>query len=174
MLDKHVVVALPTSQLLILLAPAVICAMVMVGYLALRWTRSAGGPERALLLLALNLLETPVNALVISLMLAAQPAPYHPAITLPLAVLLIPVMGLSVLASNCRWVVWRLLGLGVLRWVIVGAIYLANGNSLLILLGTLVLLGCMVRMGFVLSRAGATRSVRRQIDERVARVCATH
>jgi len=164
---------------IILMIPSALLAALVVGVLALRRARSSSGePEQTLHLIALHLLEAPVNALIIGLMAHSQEPPYNLAITLPMAVLLIPALGLRFRDRDCRRVAETLLALGVLRWLITAGIYAgfdpgASGLAAILLLGagTMLLFGCVGWCAYLLNRLSVRSKVRHQVQERVEWVC---
>ena len=135
-----------------------------IGFLALHRARaSSGEPKKLLWMVALHLLEAPVNVVVISgLFLVSSlmyPHPFILLITLPMAVLLVPALGIDFLEPAHRRIAWELLGLGALRWSVIAATFTSFGNIdhmlWMLCLGVLVLFGCAIRCSYILGRFSA-------------------
>jgi hypothetical protein len=96
--------------------------------------RTSPAEEQTLRFLGLNLIEPAVNIFVVpALMFLLQPdfirdlmnefsTPFWPSfgvalgLTLPMAVLLLPLIGWNSVDRRCRWINRQLVGLGLLRW----------------------------------------------------------
>ena len=165
-------------QIILIISSALLAALV-VGALALRRARGASGePKQTLWLIALHLLEAPANALIIGSVMYSRHPPYDLAITLPMAVLLLPALGLLFRDRDCRRVAGTLLGLGLLRWLVTAGIYASFDSPasevaavLLLGAGTLLLFGCVGWCAYLLNRLSVRSTVRRQVDQRVEWVC---
>lgn len=162
---------------LLLTLPTSLLAALAVGCRAAAIARRcADEPAWALWLIALNLLEPPLNTLLIPLLSSAGRAPGAPAqlwTTLPMAVLLAPALGLRFRDAACRQVAWALLGLGGLRWLITLAIYQTAGDLALIGLGMFALWGSVIWGGAVLGRLGGRRLPHAQASRRAGWVRGT-
>lgn len=151
---------------LLLTLPTSLLAALAVGCRAVAVARCCSDePAQALWLIALNLLEPPLNTLVIPLLCGVgrgSGALVPLWSTLPMAVLLIPALGLRFRDTACRQVAWALLGLGGLRWLITLAIYQTAGDPALIGLGMFALWGSVIWGGAILGRLGGHRVPVRQ------------
>ena len=146
-----------------LVVTAVVVAAV-VGSLALYHAKACSGePKKILWMLALHLLEAPVNVVVISgLFLVSSVVTPHPPIlliTLPMVVLLVPALGVDFLEPAHRRIAWELLGLGAIRWSVTAATFTSFGSFgnidrmlWMLCLGVLVLFGCAVRCAYTIKR----------------------
>ena len=147
--------------LLFFTLPTSLLGALAVGCKAANLARSGTAePARALWMLAFNMLEAPVNALLVPILALSVYTPgaaFQLWPTLPMLVLFLPALGLTFRETACRQVAWALLGLGGLRWLITIAIYLTEGDLALVGLGTLALWGSIVWGWIMLSRLSRIR-----------------
>lgn len=121
------------------LVPAAVVAAGVVGGMALLRARHRSGEQRQVLrMIALHLLEAPVNSTLIGGLVWVYKlglTEIDPRITLPMVALLIPALGIDFQIAEHRGIAIRLLALGLLRWITTFAIFAHHDGRLIVWLG---------------------------------------